>query len=75
MPISTFFHRVAAYAVFVGSRLRSHIAARSTPGRDTMYVGVRCSIVTWAARAASAGTSVTAVAPEPITTMRLPPWS
>jgi hypothetical protein len=37
-----------------------------------MYVGERCSIVTWPAVAAIAGTSVTAVAPLPITTTR---WS
>ena len=37
-----------------------------------MYVGERCSIVTCAARFASSGTRVTAVAPLPITTMRLP---
>jgi hypothetical protein len=37
-----------------------------------MYVGERCSIVTCAARSVSAGTSVTAVAPLPITTTRLP---
>ena len=37
-----------------------------------MYVGQRCSIVTCAACFASSGTSVTAVAPLPITTTRLP---
>ena len=72
LPSSTFFHRVAAYAVFSGSFLRSHIAAPSTAGRDRMYVGERCNMVTWAARSAIAGTSVTAVAPLPITTTR---WS
>jgi len=40
-----------------------------------IQVGERWSIVTWAAVSASAGTSVTAVAPEPMTTMRLPAWS
>ncbi len=35
-----------------------------------MYVGERCSIVTWAAVFAISGTSVTAVAPLPITTTR-----
>jgi hypothetical protein len=35
-------------------------------------VGERCSIVTWAALAAIAGTRVTAVAPLPMTTTRLP---
>ena len=37
-----------------------------------MYDGERCSMVTCAAVSASAGTSVTAVAPLPITTMRCP---
>ena len=38
-----------------------------------MYVGERCSIVTWPApESASAGTRVTAVAPEPMTTTFLP---
>jgi hypothetical protein len=35
-------------------------------------VGERCSIVTFPASPAIAGTSVTAVAPLPITTTRLP---
>ena len=37
-----------------------------------MYVGERCSIVMCPASAAIAGISVTAVAPLPITTTRLP---
>jgi hypothetical protein len=37
-----------------------------------MYDGERCSIVTCPARRAIAGTSVTAVAPLPITTTCLP---
>ena len=41
-------------------------------GIDAMYVGERCSIVTWPADLASDGTSVTAVAPLPMTTTRLP---
>jgi hypothetical protein len=41
-------------------------------GIETMYVGERWSIVTCAAFSAIAGTSVTAVAPLPITTTRLP---
>ena len=40
-----------------------------------MYVGERCNMVTWAAVVAIAGTSVTAVAPLPITTTRLPAYS
>jgi len=35
-------------------------------------VGERCSMVTWAHRPASAGTSVAAVAPEPMTATRFP---
>ena len=45
---------------------------RSFSGTETMYVGERWSIVTCAARLESSGTSVTAVAPLPITTTRLP---
>ena len=41
-------------------------------GTDTMYAGERWSIVTWPAFSASEGTSVTAVAPLPMTTTRLP---
>ena len=51
-----------------GSFARSASAIRSTDGREAMYVGVRCSIVTDAAVSARAGTSVTAVAPLPTTT-------
>ena len=39
---------------------------------EVMYVGDRCSIVTWAAVRAIEGMSVMAVAPEPMTTTRLP---
>ena len=41
-------------------------------GVDIMYVGERCSIVTWAAFSASDGIMLTAVAPLPMTTSRLP---
>ena len=54
---------------------RSRFASRSSDGRDAIQVGERCSIVTWAALCASAGTRVTAVAPLPMTTMRLPATS
>jgi hypothetical protein len=37
-----------------------------------MYVGERCSIVTCDARSVMAGASVTAVAPLPMMTTRLP---
>ena len=37
-----------------------------------MYVGERCNMVTCAALSAIDGTMVTAVAPDPITTTRLP---
>jgi hypothetical protein len=40
-----------------------------------MYVGDRCSMTTCAAVFAISGTSVTAVAPLPITTTRLPAYS
>jgi hypothetical protein len=44
----------------------------SRAGIDTIQLGERCSMVMWAVRAAISGTSVTAVAPLPITTTRLP---
>ena len=44
----------------------------SIAGRDTIHVGVRCNMVTFAACRAITGTIVTAVAPEPITTTFLP---
>ena len=39
---------------------------------DNMYVGERCSIVTCPAFSVSVGIMLIAVAPLPITTMRLP---
>jgi hypothetical protein len=45
---------------------------RSAAGTEITYVGERCSIVTCAASFARVGTNVTAVAPLPITTTRLP---
>jgi hypothetical protein len=72
---STFFHRVAAYAARSGSARRSVLPIASCVGWAAMYVGERCSIVTCAAAPgppAMAGTSVTAVAPLPTTTTRLP---
>ncbi len=68
---STFFQRSSAYAFSAGSTRRTARAIGSSPGSAMMYVGERCSIVTWAALCAIAGTSVTAVAPLPITTTRL----
>ena len=48
------------------------LASASSDGRATTQVGERCSMVTCAAVLASSGTSVTAVAPLPMTTTRLP---
>ena len=59
-----------AYAVPAGRCSRSQFAMRSSSGIDTTYVGDRCSIVTCAAFFASSGTSVTAVAPLPMTYSR-----
>lgn len=47
-------------------------ASRSREGSELIQVGERWSMVTWAALRAIAGTSVTAVAPLPMTTTRLP---
>ena len=63
---------LSAYAYANGSQ-PSRVATGSRPGSERTYVGERCSIVTWPAPAfAIAGTSVTAVAPEPMTTTFLP---
>ncbi len=73
MPTDTkmFFHRRIGKRTFSGRRA-SLAASGSRPGIDTMYVGERWSIVTCPAPPATiAGTSVTAVAPEPITTTYL----
>jgi hypothetical protein len=66
------FQRAIRYANVVGKFRRSQFAAGSSVGAVTMYVGERCNMVTCAACSANAGTSVTAVAPLPITTTRLP---
>ena len=55
-----------------GSVARSRSATLSSPGIAPIHDGLRWSIVTWAASAAIAGTRVTAVAPLPMTTTRLP---
>ncbi len=69
----TFFQRTIEYrSRSRNAGLRSFSASGSWAGNETMYVGERCSIVTCSARSAIAGTSVTAVAPLPITTTRLP---
>jgi hypothetical protein len=75
MPSSTFFQRTIESAACSGNFSRSQFASLSWSGRATMYVGERCNMVTFAALSASAGTSVTAVAPLPITTTRLPAQS
>ena len=68
-----FFQRVTAYDRRSPTSCVSRCLTASLPGTERTYVGERCSIVTWAApAAASAGTRVTAVAPEPMTTTRLP---
>ncbi len=58
-----------------GNRLRSARAILSFEGRIVMYVGDRCSIVTFAASRDIDGIRVMAVAPLPITTTFLPVWS
>ena len=70
--ITTFFHRVILYAVSSGRTLRRKLAMPSRAGRLNIHVGVRWSMVTFAARFAIEGTMVTAVAPDPITTTFLP---
>ena len=72
MPSRTFFQRVRRSARRKGRRRRRRLPIGSTEGRATIQVGERCSIVTCAAFSAIAGTSVTAVAPLPMTTTFLP---
>ncbi len=67
-----FFQRERPYASSLGRCSRRKVAIASSLGSDAMYVGVRWSIVTCAAFSAIAGTSVTAVAPLPMTTTFLP---
>ncbi len=69
------FQRATACASRSGSTRRSRGARASVLGSETTYDGERCSIVTCAARSAIAGTMVTAVAPEPITSTRRPDQS
>ena len=70
-----FFQRTTRWAIRVGSRRRTARATGSRPARLITYDGERCSIVTCAASAAIAGTSVTAVAPLPMTTTFVPDQS
>src|SRR3546814_3098745 len=67
----TFLKRVILYASFSGRILRRKLANPSFAGRMKYQVGVRWSIVTCAASFID-GTMVTAVAPDPITTIFLP---
>ena len=67
-----FLRRIIRAADLRGISRRSQRVSGSIAGRGTTKLGERCSIVTCAAFSASAGTRVTAVAPLPITTMRLP---
>ena len=64
--------RIIGPLTLLGNARRNTLASGSFAGIETMYVGERCSIVTCAASSASDGMSVTAVAPEPITTTFLP---
>ena len=67
-----FFDRMTRWASRGGSFARNVSASLSRPGIAPIQLGLRWSIVTCAARSAIAGTSVTAVAPLPMTTTR---WS
>ncbi|PQM45718.1 hypothetical protein C1Y40_04163 [Mycobacterium talmoniae] len=55
-----------------GNTVRSASANGLNFDAEIRYVGVRCSMVTWAAFSVSDGISDTAVAPDPITTIFLP---
>ena len=62
-----FLARLILYAVLVGKICLKKFPRRSVAGIDATYDGERCSMVTCLAVFASSGTSVTAVAPEPMT--------
>jgi hypothetical protein len=64
--------RAAWCTTLSGKKRRSRGDTRSSRGMVSTYVGERCSMVMCAALSAMEGTSVTAVAPEPMTTTRLP---
>ncbi len=66
-----FLVRITLCASFAGSFSRSTSAILSRPGTRPIQLGVRWSIVTWAARSAIDGTRVIAVAPLPMITTRL----
>ncbi len=70
--VSALNQRINGPLTRAGNTRRSRFASGSFSGIDTMYVGDRCNIVTCVASLASDGMSVTAVAPEPITTTFLP---
>ena len=59
---SIIFTRMSVWTVLDVSHFRRNVAVVSTEGSGAMYVGDRCSIVTFAAFSAIAGTIVTAVA-------------
>ena len=83
-----FSQRTVSWPIFSRRRLNGSLpsslngavlsseAIASWPGRERMYVGVRCNIVTFSARSlpepARLGSRVTAVAPEPMMTTFLP---
>ena len=65
-------NRTIAWDNLRGNMFRTKSTIGSTRGMDIMYVGERCSMVTWAACCANAGIRLMAVAPLPMTTTRLP---
>lgn len=70
-----FLLRTTRWAAPAGRTARIPSASLSRKGSELIQVGERWSMVTWAALRVIAGTSVTAVAPLPMTTTRLPAWS
>ncbi len=71
-PFQMFLRRAIRWPRSSPKTLRSRSARASPRGTGMMYVGVRCTMVTCPASRAIAGTSVTAVAPLPITATLLP---
>ena len=66
------FSRATRWAAFAGSSRFQTALMTSTSGNGATKLGLRCSMVTVAPSFSRAGTRVTAVAPDPMTTMRAP---
>ena len=71
-PNNAMTERAIQWEALRGRTFRIPLNTGCTLGNENKYDGVRCSIVTCAAFSVSDGIMLTAVAPLPITTSRLP---